>query len=181
MSHAMVPTPTMSVFRSHVGVAFYNFPGFPPQWVLVLSENRRFKGKVWCNSAIETVDGWRESSKKCTQSLAALDPMALLSGVVHIGCSPVPVRKLLGAVSKCRVPSEAGHDSLVSDSDMPVKYVTRVLLQLCKGRSLRLPTLDTIVLADMIRERASVLRKKAEQNPTMDNKFPVVRLLNRGH
>jgi hypothetical protein len=171
----------MPTYHSHVGVAFYNFPGFPPQWVLVLSENRRFKGKVWCNSAIETVDGWRESSKKCTQSLAALDPMALLSGVVHIGCSPVPVRKLLGAVSKCRVPSEAGHDSLVSDSDMPVKYVTRVLLQLCKGRSLRLPTLDTIVLADMIRERASVLRKKAEQNPTMDNKFPVVRLLNRGH
>lgn len=174
----MVPTPTMPAFHSHVGVAFYNFPGFPPQWVLVLSEHRRFKGKVWCNSAIETVDGWRKSSKKCSQSLAALDPMALLSGVVHVAYSPVPIRKLQGAVSKCRIASEAGY-SLVPDPDIPEKYVTRVLLRLCRERSLRLPTLDPIALADMIRERASVLQK-AEQNPTMDNKFPVVRLIKRG-
>jgi hypothetical protein len=170
----------MPTYHSHVGVAFYNFPGFPPQWVLVLSENRRFEGKVWCNSAIETVDGWRESSKKCTRSLAALDPTTVLSGVVHVGSSPVPVRKLLGAVAKCVFPSEPGKNWLVPDLDMPEKYVTRVLLQLCRGRSLRLPTLDAIVLADMIRERASILREKAEQNATVDNKFPVVRLLKRG-
>lgn len=178
MSHAMVPTPTMSVFRSHVGVAFYTFPGFPPQWVLVLSENRRYKGKVWCNSVIETVDGWRKSSKKCTQSLAALDPMALLSGVVHVACSPMPIKKLQGAVSKCRIAAEAGQE-LVPDSDMPEKYVTGALLHLCRGRSLKLPTLDRIVLADMVRERAAGLWK-LEQNPTVDNKFPVVRLIRRG-
>jgi len=38
----------------HIGIAFYTYPTAVTQWVLVLSENPLFEGKVWCNTVIET-------------------------------------------------------------------------------------------------------------------------------
>ena len=164
---------TMPVSPCHVGVAFYNVPGFSPQWVLVLSERRLFEGAVWCNSLIETVNGWHQSSRKCTPSLAALDPMRLLSGVIHVAYTSLPMKKLRKAVSRYKISSDAGH-LFVPGADMHERYVTQVLLHLCRGRCLRLPTLSPVALADMIRGRASIL--PVAQCPTMDNMFPVVRL-----
>jgi hypothetical protein len=167
----------MPVHPCHIGVAFYNFPGFPPQWVLVLSENRRFEGKVWCNSAIETVEGWCRSSKKCNPSLASFDPTAMLSGVVHIGNSWMPMKKLRGWVSRYKLPSGEEH-SFVHDSNVPARYAIGILLHLCQIRSLRLPTLDAVMLTDMIGDRASMLQKS--QSSVVDNRFPVARLMKRG-
>ena len=161
----------------HVGVAFYNFPGFPLQWVLVLSRHRLFEGTAWCNSAIETVDGWRESSKKCTRSPAALDPMVFFCGVIHVAYSSVPIKQLQEAVSRYKIASDAGHLS-VPDSDMTERYVIRVLLRLCRGRCLKLPTQDPIALADMIRGRSIIFQ--VVQCPATDNTFPVVRLMKHG-
>jgi len=171
------PNPTTPVSPCHVGVAFYNVPGFPPQWVLVLSKRRLFEGAVWCNSAIETVDGWHQFSNRCTPSLAALDPMRLLSGVIHIAYTSLPMKKLRKAVSRYKIASDVGH---LSDpgADMHEKYVIQVLLHLRRGRCLRLPTLNPIALAVMIRRRASTLQ--VAQCPAMDNMFPVVRLMEHG-
>jgi hypothetical protein len=167
----------MPVFPCHIGVAFYNVPGFPPQWVLVLSTRRLFEGAVWCNSAIETVGGWYESSKKCTPSLAALDPMRLLSGVIHVAYTSMPMKKLRKAVSRYKIASDAGH-LVVPGADMHERYVIQVLLHLCRERCLRLPTLNSVALADMIRRRSSILL--VAQSPAMDNTFPVVRLMKHG-
>jgi hypothetical protein len=164
----------MPVLPCHVGVAFYNVPGFKPQWVLILSERRLFEGAVWCSSAIETVQGWHESSKKCTPSLATFDPMGLLSGVVHVGYSSMPMKKMRRALAKYKIASEADH-LFAPNEDIPERYVIRALLHLCRGRSLRLPTLNPIDLSDMIRNRTSIF--PVAQRPAM---FPVVRLMQHG-
>jgi hypothetical protein len=171
------PNSTMPIRPCHVGVAFYNVPGFPPQWVLILSERRLFEGTVWCNSAVETVNGWHEFSSKCTPSLAALDPMRHLSGVIHVARTSMPMKKLRKAVSKYKIASDAGLLS-VPDADMHERYVIQVLLHLCRGSCLRIPTLNPISLADMIRRRASIL--PVSHSPAMDNMFPVVRLMKHG-
>jgi hypothetical protein len=127
--------------------------------------------------AIETVNGWHEFSNKCTPSLAALDPMRLLSGVIHIAHTPLPLKWLRNAASMYKIASDAALLSVPGD-DMHERYVIQVLLHLCQGSCIRLPTLNPLTLADMIRRRSSTLL--VAQRPAMANVFPVVRLMQHG-
>ncbi|KAI0287763.1 hypothetical protein BC826DRAFT_1108192 [Russula brevipes] len=171
------PNPGSRLLPCHIGVAFYHVPGFATQWVLVLSHDQLFQGKVWCSTAIKSVNGWRESRKICRPSLAAFDPIARLSGVVHVARSQMSMRFLVASVSEYEIVSEAEAEagqSLASNPDIPERYVVQILLLLYRKRSLKLPVRDPIVLANLIRGGLPVLQ--SAQHPPMSNTFPVVHL-----
>lgn len=69
---------------SHVGLAIFNPIGFPTQWVLVLSANELFEGRVLCSTVGMTVNGWQEISMECTSSPATFNRAAMFAGVIHI-------------------------------------------------------------------------------------------------
>ncbi|KAH9956588.1 hypothetical protein BJV74DRAFT_891526 [Russula compacta] len=163
----------MPRFPCHIGVAFYNIPGFSMQWVLVLSKYRLFEREVCCRTAIETVNGWRESSETCAPSLAALYPTALFCGVVHVAFSSKPMKVLKELISEIKLPPQGGQ-FLGAELDIPERYVVRIILRLCQAGFFKLPTLDSNSLANLIRGGLPVLLG-AQRHPT-DDSFPVLRL-----
>ena len=69
---------------SHVGLAIFNLSRFPTQWVLVLSGNEFFQGRVLCGTVSKTVDGWQEIWTECEHSPASFNCSATFAGVIYI-------------------------------------------------------------------------------------------------
>ena len=69
---------------SHVGLAIFNPKSFPTQWVLVLSPNETFQGRVICSTVCPTVNGWQEVWVECDPSPASFNRSAAFAGVIHI-------------------------------------------------------------------------------------------------
>ena len=147
------------------------------QWVLVLSKYRLFEGEVWCSTAIETVNGWRESSETCAPSLAALYPMALFCGVVHVACALKPMKELKELISEIKLAPQGGQVFGGAELDIPERYVVLVILRLCQAHFFKLPPLELESLANLIRGSLPVLLG-AQRHPT-DDSFPVLRLAKR--
>lgn len=80
----MVGTYISHVEISHVGLAIFNPTGFPTQWVLVLSSNELFQGRVVCSTVGVNVNGWQEIWTECDYSPASFNRAATFAGVVHI-------------------------------------------------------------------------------------------------
>ncbi|KAF8497923.1 hypothetical protein F5888DRAFT_264101 [Russula emetica] len=77
--------------RSHLGLAIFNPTDFPTQWVLVLSANELFQGRVLCSTIGMTVNGWKEIWTECEYSPASFNPAATFAGVIHIDMLTVPM------------------------------------------------------------------------------------------
>jgi hypothetical protein len=75
----------------HVGLAIFNPASFPTQWVLVLSENELFQGRVLCSTVGMTVNGWQEIWMSCDHSPASFNRAAVFAGVIHIDALSVPM------------------------------------------------------------------------------------------
>jgi hypothetical protein len=69
---------------SHVGLAIFNHSRYPTQWVLVLSANEFFQGRVLCSTVSTTVNGWQEIWTECEYSPASFNRSATFVGVIHI-------------------------------------------------------------------------------------------------
>src|SRR5712675_648240 len=97
--------------RSHVGIAIFNPEGFPTQWVLVLSPNKSFQGRVLCSTVGTTVNGWQEIWMECDRSPASFNRAATFAGVIHIDELTVPMElvrseiKSTGSVSTIANPA----------------------------------------------------------------------------
>lgn len=76
---------------SHVGLAIFNPRSFPTQWVLVLSTNELFQGRVICSTVGTTVNGWREIWMECECSPASFNRSAPFGGVVHLAVLTQPM------------------------------------------------------------------------------------------
>jgi hypothetical protein len=76
---------------SHVGLAIFNPAGFPTQWVLVLSANELFQGRVICSTVGTTVNGWQEIWMECDHSPASFNRAATFAGVIHIAVLTQPM------------------------------------------------------------------------------------------
>ena len=76
---------------SHVGIAIFNPPGFPTQWVLALCNNELFQGRVLCSTVGINVDGWYEFWVDCDWSPISFNRAATFVGVVHIAVLNVPM------------------------------------------------------------------------------------------
>jgi hypothetical protein len=68
----------------HIGLAIFNLARFPTQWVLVLSANEFFQGRVLCGSVGTTANGWQEIWMECEYSPASFNGAATFAGVIHI-------------------------------------------------------------------------------------------------
>ncbi len=76
---------------SHVGLAIFNPAGYPTQWVLVLSPNELFQGRVLCSTIGMNVNGWQEIWMECDSSPAGFNRAAAFAGVIHIEVLTVPM------------------------------------------------------------------------------------------
>jgi hypothetical protein len=74
----------VSRYLSHVGLAMFNHTGFPTQWVLVISTNEMFKGRVLCGTVGMTVNGYQEIWTECDGSPAFFNRAATFAGVLHV-------------------------------------------------------------------------------------------------
>jgi len=69
---------------SHVGLAVFNPAGHPTQWVLVLSADELFQGRVLCSTVCTSVNGWQEVWMECKHSAVSFNRAATFVGVIHI-------------------------------------------------------------------------------------------------
>ena len=69
---------------SHVGLAIFNLSRFPTHWVLVLSANEYFQGRVLCSTVSTTVNGWWEICSEFEHSPASFNRSATFAGVIYI-------------------------------------------------------------------------------------------------
>jgi hypothetical protein len=69
---------------SHVGIALFNTPGYPTQWVLALSNCDLFQGRVYCTSLGLSVNGLQEHWVDCERSPASFNRTATFLGVIHV-------------------------------------------------------------------------------------------------
>jgi hypothetical protein len=104
---------------SHVGLAIFNPPGYPTQWVLVLSADELFQGRVLCGTIGMTVNGWQEIWTTCDDSPASFNRAARFAGVIHVARLTVPVE---------RVHSEIRSKGLISKKSDPT-YTDQYVLQ----------------------------------------------------
>ena len=79
---------------SHVGIAIFNPPGFPTQWVLALCNNELFQGRVLCSTVGINVNGWYEFWVECDWSPVSFNRAAMFVGVVHIAVLNVPMETI---------------------------------------------------------------------------------------
>jgi hypothetical protein len=87
-----------SPFRSHVGLAIFNPPGFPTQWVLVLSATNTFQGRVLCSTVGMSVNGWQEIWMECESSPASFNRAATFAGVLYVEGLIHPVEAVHAAI-----------------------------------------------------------------------------------
>ncbi len=105
---------------SHVGLAIFNPVGFPTQWVLVLSPNELFQGRVLCSTVGTTVNGWQEIWMECEHSPASFNRAATFAGVIHIAVLTQPVEV---------VHSEIKSKGIVSTKSANPAYTDQYVLQ----------------------------------------------------
>ena len=161
----------------HIGIAFYTYPTAVTQWVLVLSENPLFEGKVWCNTVIETVNGWGTQWAPCDWSPAAFSPTALFSGVVHIAQARAPMNSIKAVIASDNRSSELDRFKVHGSGDIPwgtEKYIILALwrLSLREERFILLHVFDMAGLANQVQFRHTVLRDSQQTIP--GNLYPVV-------
>jgi len=163
----------------HVGIAFYTHPTSVTQWVLVLSENPLFEGKVWCSTAIETVNGWGAYWAPCDWSPATFKPTTLFSGVVYVTQASAPMNNIKAVIASDNRSSELDRFQVHDSGDTPWgtdKYIILALwrLSLREERFIRLHFFDMADLANQVEFCLPVLRG-ARQTIT-GNVYPVVSL-----
>lgn len=105
---------------SHVGLAIFNPSGFPTQWVLAISENELFEGRVFCSTVGTTVNGWQEIWVECESSPATFNLSATFAGVIHIAVLTVPMKVVL---------SEIKSKGLISTKNANPAYTDQYVLQ----------------------------------------------------
>lgn len=163
--------------QCHIGIAFYTYPTSDTQWVLVLSENPMFEGEVWCNTAIETVNGWGAQWAPFDWSPAAFSPAALFSGVVHIAQACAPVNSIKAVIASENCSSELDRFKVHGPGDIPwgtEKYIILALwrLSLREEKFIRLQVFDMAGLAKQVQFRLTLLRSSHQTVP--GNLYPVV-------
>lgn len=176
-----IPIPTMTRQSSpcHIGIAFYTYPTSVTQcqWVLVLSENPLFEGKVWCNTVIETVNGWGAHWAPCDWSPAAFNPTALFSGVVYVAQASAPMNSIKAVIASENRCSELDRFKVHGSGDISwgtEKYIILALWRLSfrEERYICLHVFDLAGLANQIEFCLAVLRDS--QQTIAGKSYPVV-------
>jgi hypothetical protein len=108
---------------SHVGIAIFNVPNFPTQWVLALCDNELFQGRVLCSTVGMSVEGWQEFWVECDWSPVSFNRAATFVGVIHIAVLTVPMQ---------RVHAEFLQKGTLSKSDDNPAYTDRYVLRALK-------------------------------------------------
>jgi hypothetical protein len=153
---------------SHVGLAIFNPTGFPTQWVLVLSANELFQGRVLCSTVGTTVNGWQEIWMECDYSPASFNRAATFAGVIHIEVLTVPMEV---------VHSEIKSKGVVSTKNANPAYTDQYVLQALKRIGDRRFGQGSLLarekeLYEAIRARIPLLN----QSPRNSSSFPIVSL-----
>jgi hypothetical protein len=163
----------------HIGIAFYTYPISVMQWVLVLSDNPLFEGKVWCSTVIETVNGWEAHWAPCDWSPATFSRTALFSGVVHVAQASAPMNSIKAVIASDNRSSEFDRFEVHGSGDIPwgtKKYIILALwrLSLRDERFICLHVFDMAGLANQIEFCLTVLRDVQQTNA--GNLYPIVSL-----
>ena len=108
---------------SHVGLAIFNPTGFPTQWVLVLSPNEYFQGRVLCSTVGLNVNGWQEIWTECPSSPASFNRAATFAGVIHIEVLTQPIEV---------VQAEIKSKGIISTKSANPAYTDQYVLQALK-------------------------------------------------
>lgn len=151
---------------SHVGLAIFNPTSFPTQWVLVLSANELFQGRVICSTVGMSVNGWQEIWAECNHSPASFNRAAIFSGVIHIAVLTQPM-EFVHAEIKSR--------GLVSTKDGNPVYTDQYVLHALRRIGDRRFGLSSILsrekeLNEAIQARIPILN----QSPRTPSSFPIV-------
>jgi hypothetical protein len=108
---------------SHVGLAIFNPTGFPTQWVLVLSPNELFQGRVMCSTVGMNVNGFQEIWMECAGSPASFNRAATFAGVIHIAVLTQPIEV---------VQAEIKSKGIISTKSANPAYTDQYVLQALK-------------------------------------------------
>jgi hypothetical protein len=152
---------------SHVGLAIFNVPNFPTQWVLVLCNNELFQGHVLCSTVGMNVDGWQEFWVECDWSPISFNRAATFVGVVHVAVL---------SVSMERVHSEFLAKGTLSKTDDNPAYTDRYVLRALKRIGEKRFGDDSILtkeeqLSKVVREKIPLLLQN--QSPPSTHTYPV--------
>jgi hypothetical protein len=153
---------------THVGLAIFNPAGFPTQWVLVLSANELFQGRVLCSTAGMTVNGRQEISLECEYSPASFNLAATFAGVIHIA-------RLTQSMEV--VYSDIKSKGTVSTKNLNPAYTDRYVLQALRRIGDRYFGLSSFLsrereLYEAIQARIPLLN----QSPCTSSTFPIASL-----
>jgi len=159
---------------SHVGLAIFNPPNFPTQWVLALCNNELFQGPVLCSTVGMGVNGWQEFWVDCDWSPVSFNRAATFVGVIHIAVLTVPM---------ARVHSEFLSKGVLSKKDDNPAYTDRYVLQALKRIGERRFGNSSILtkeeeLSRTIRAQIPVLIQN--QRPPASHSYPIVFLPDSG-
>jgi hypothetical protein len=151
---------------SHVGLAIFNPTGFPTQWVLVLSPNELFQGRVLCSTVGINVNGWQEIWMECDRSPSSFNRAATFAGVIHIAVLDQPMEF---------VHSQIKSSGVVSMKDANPAYTDKYVLQALKRIGDRRLGPDSLLsrekeLYEEIQARIPILNR----SPRTPASFPVV-------
>ena len=158
----------VGVTISHVGLAIFNPGGYPTQWVLVLSQNELFQGRVLCSSVSVSVDGWQEIWMECDCSPAAFNVASQFAGVIHIAVLTQSMEF---------VHSEIKSQGVVSTKNANPAYTDQYVLQVLRRIGDRRFGPSSILsrekeLSGAIQARVPLLN----QSPRTASSFPVASL-----
>jgi hypothetical protein len=150
---------------SHVGLAIFNPNSFPTQWVLVLSANESFQGRVICSTVCMSVNGWQEVWMECESSPASFNRSATFAGVIHIAMLNRPME---------HVYSEIKSNGVANNPVYTDKYVMQALRRINDRRFAPSNFLfrDTKELYEALKARISLLN----HSPRMGSSFPIASL-----
>lgn len=156
----------------HIGVAFYTIHNFSTQWVLVLSESPMFEGFVWCGTMAETVNGSSASWVMYNSSLAAINPMAMILGVIYVAQSSMSISTTKSLISQGNIDSEINRfpDLYPNRSE---SYVVLTLLRLRERSFIRLNDEKPRSLSNSIRSRVPDLQPT---RPQASKTYPIISL-----
>jgi hypothetical protein len=158
---------------SHVGLAIFNMPNFPTQWVLTLSANELFQGRVLCSTVGINVDGWQEFWMECDCSPSSFNRAAVFVGVVHVAVLTVPMDYVRSEFLRKGTLSKTDDNPAYTD-----RYVLRALKRIGEKRFG-----DTSILtkeeelSKAVREKIRLLEN---QYPPSSHTYPVAFLAQSG-
>lgn len=153
---------------SHVGIALFNPPGFPTQWVLAFSNSELFQGRVWCTTLGLSVNGLQEHWVDCEWSPVSFNRTATFIGVVHVAVLARPMESVRSELS--------ARGSLLVGGDNPA-YTDRFVLGALKRIGERRFGNTSIILTKEEElgkaVRASIHVLLGHQYPPGSHSFPV--------